>query len=263
MNRRYRVLRRSLATALLLAAAVTTLAAAPEPTPEQQPPLDTGQFTISVDGRRLGVERFTFRELGDSLCLSSQTLMVQDMGDGRRDTVNKQVFMAVGKDDYLLHAYQSNETFRGRQQIRGIVMGDTLFTLYREVDGHGSGDRLILPPGRMYVMDSRLFSLIELVTLSLHGQTFDRRPVTVLTLGDRDTVVEATLARAGRDTLRVAGAATPATRWQLIQGPVTLQLWTDAVGRLLRVAHPPTGLLVERQPARVKPASKPPAKRGG
>jgi hypothetical protein len=46
------------------------------------------------------------------------------------------------------------------------------------------------------------------------------------------------------------------------QGPVTLELWTDAQGRLMRVAHPPTGLVVERQPTAVKPR-RPSPKPGG
>jgi hypothetical protein len=142
-------------------------------------------------------------------------------------------------------------------------MGDTLFTLYREYDGRGQGDRLVLPPGRMYVMDSRLYSLFELLLLSLKGQTFQQRPVFVLALGDRDTLVEATVARGGRDTLRIGGQPTVTTRWRLTQGPVTLDLWTDAQGRLMRIAHPPTRLVVERQPAAAVKPSRPSSKPGG
>jgi hypothetical protein len=257
-----RNVRRTLLPALALVA-VTGLAMAqgPAPKPPRQPPLDEGRFVILSAGKPVGFESFTFRVLADSLCLSSQSLTIQDPGDGKPDTVDKRVFLAVGKDDYLLHVYQSNEKFRGKEQVRGIVMGDTLFTLYREVDGRGAGDRLVLPPGRMYVMDSRLYSLFELLCLSLHTQSFEQRPVFVLTLGDRDTVVEATVARGGRDTLRIGGKPTVTTRWRVSQGPVTLQLWTDERGRLMRLAHPPTGLVVERQPAAVKP--RPAPKPGG
>jgi hypothetical protein len=233
------------------------------PTHFKHPPLDEGHFVITSGGRRVGTEDFTFRVVADSLCLSSQSLTIQDPGDGKADTVDKRLFVAVGKDDYLLHAYQSNESFRGKEQVRGIVMGDTLFTLYREYDGRGQGDRLVLPPGRMYVMDSRLYSLFELLLLSLKGQTFQQRPVFVLALGDRDTLVEATVARGGRDTLRIGGQPTVTTRWHLTQGPVTLDLWTDAQGRLMRIAHPPTRLVVERQPAAAVKPSRPSSKPGG
>lgn len=255
--------RRVLILALPVAAmAGLALAQTPIPTHYKNPPLDQGRFVIRSGGKQVGTEDFTFRVLADSLCLSSQSLTLQDPGDGKPDTVDKRLFLAVGKDDYVLHAYQSNETFRGKLQVRGIVMGDTLFTLYREYEGHGVGDRLVLPPGRMYVMDSRLYSLFELMCLSLKDQTFQQRPVFVLALGERDTIVEATVARAGRDTLRIGGKPTVTTRWRMTQGPVTLELWTDARGRLMRVAHPPTGLVVEREPAAVKP-SRPSPKPGG
>ena len=245
-----------------LALAQTPVSPPSHPSHPKNPPLDQGRFVIRSGGRQVGTEDFAFRVLADSLCLSSQSFTIQDPGDGKPDTVNKQVFLAVGKDDYVLHVYQSNERFRGKEQVRGIVMGDTLFTLYREYDGHGVGDRMVLPPGRMYVMDSRLYSLFELMCLSLKDQSFQQRPVFMLTLGERDTIVEATLARAGRDTLRIGGTPTVTTRWRMSQGPVTLELWTDAHGRLMRIAHPPTGLVVERQPATVKPSRRSP-KPGG
>jgi hypothetical protein len=253
--------RRALVLVLPIAVAAG-LALAQTPAPSKHPPLDQGRFIIRSGGKQVGFEDFSFWVLADSLCLASQSLTIQDPGDGKPDTVDKRVFVAVGKDDYLLHSYQSNQKFRGKEQVRGIVMGDTLFTLYREYEGHGVGDRLVLPPGRMFVMDSGLYSLFELMSLSLKGQSFQQRPVFVLALGERDTIVEATLARAGRDTLRIGGTSTVTTRWRMSQGPVTLELWTDAQGRLMRVAHPPTGLVVERQPTAVKPR-RPSPKPGG
>jgi hypothetical protein len=256
-------LRRALVLALpVMGCAALAVAHGATPASNRQPTLDQGRFVIMSGGKRVGTEDFTFRILADSLCLLSKSLTLQDPGDGKADTVDKQVFMAVGKDDYMLHTYQSNQTFRGKVQVRGIVMGDTLFTLYREYDGHGQGDRLVLPPGRMYVMDSRLYSLFELLFLSLQGQTFQQRPVLMLALGDRDTLVEATVARAGRDTLQIGGKPTVTARWRLSQGPVTLDMWTDAKGRVMRIAHRPTGLVVERQPEAVKP-SHPSTKPGG
>jgi hypothetical protein len=139
--------------------------------------------------------------------------------------------------------------------VRGITSApdDTIFSLYREYNGHGEGDRWMRPPGRMYVMDSRLYSLIDFICLTVNGQSFARRPITMLALGERDTLVEATLARLGRDTLRTGGRTVAATRMRLTQGPLALELWVDSRGRLLRLSHAPSGLLVERQAALVTP----------
>jgi hypothetical protein len=256
---------------MFAAAALTALfavaAAAATPAQPLSPALDEGVYVISVAGNRLGSENFAFRVLGDSLCLASQSRMRIEVTEGKRDSVDKRVFMAVGKDDLLLHTYQSNERFRGNELVRAVVItpNDTVFSVYREYDGRGQGDRRVLPPGRMYIMDSRLFSLIDFITLSVHQQSFDRRPVSLFTLGAEDTLVEAMLARVGRDTLRAGGRATPVTRMRLSQGPVVFELWVDAKGRMLRLEHPPTGLAVERQTTSVKrrasaAASKPAAK---
>ena len=270
MERLLRIARRPLAVVSLLAtalAAAAALAAGPAPANPPPPALDEGVFVISAGGQRLGTEDFALRVLRDSLCLASVSIMVQDDGSGRRDTVDKRVFMAVGKDDRLLHVYQSTLLYRGSTTVRGIVVipGDTVFSLYREYEGRGSGDRLVMPPGRMFVMDSRLFSLIDYVTLTLAGQSFDRRPISVLALGERDTIVETIVARVGRDSVRSGSRVLAATHMRMIQGPITFDLWVDSKGRLLRLEHAPSGLLVERRPpAAVKPrAATPPAKKPG
>ena len=90
----------------------------------------------------MGAETFSIEGQGDSLDVFSRAYQTfhTDAGD---ESVDKQMVLVAQRADFGLRIYQSTQKFRGESLVRGIVIGDTAFTLYREVNG--SGERR--PPG--------------------------------------------------------------------------------------------------------------------
>jgi hypothetical protein len=241
--------------AALCALALASPSAAEPPRVEQ---VDKGSFVVYSRGRVVGAESFSIEASGDSLNVFSQAHQTFRTESGE-ETVDKQMILVANRADFGLKMYQSNQKFRGREVVRGIVIGDTAFTLYREADGGGEGDRRVLPPGRLFVLDSQLFSLFDLICLSLKSRTFETWPISLVTLGERDSVLEATVTHLGSETVRWAAKPVKARKLRFSDGETTFLLWADPAGRMLRLVHEPTELRVERDapPVKKRPASQP------
>jgi hypothetical protein len=222
--------------------------------------LDQGNLIVKLNDRVLNVETFKILVLGDSLVLEAQIYGQQPTPDGDRP-IEKEMVLVAGRDDYELRSYQSTMTFQGHKLLRGIVMGDTSMTLYREGTRSGIGEGIPRPPGRFFVLDARLFSLFDLICLSLHEKTFETRPLSLLALGARDSVLEATVTRLGVETVRWGARPVQARKLKITDGVTTYLLWTNPAGRLLRLEHQESLTRVEREPPPVKGRS--PSKPGG
>src|SRR4029453_8945545 len=179
---------------------VTALLAFPAVSRAAPVSVDKGRFAVYVRDQLIGAETFSLEGTGDSLNLFSRAWRKLRTEQGE-ESLKKQLVL-VAQKDYGLKSYQSNQTVGSDVLIRGIVIGDTAFTLYREFNGAGEGDRKILPPGRLFVLDSQLFSLVNLISLSLHDKTFETWPVTMVTLGAQDSIVSGTAADLGYETIR-------------------------------------------------------------
>ena len=242
--------------ALGLALLASTAVAAPPHNEE----IDKGSFVVYSKGRVVGAESFSIEARGDSLNVSSRAYQTFHTDRGE-ESVDKKMVLLAARSDYGLRMYQSNQTFRGDVLVRGIVMGDTAFTLYREINGGGEGDRRVLPPGRLFVLDSQLFSLFDLICLSLKERTFDTWPISLVTLGERDSVLEATATHLGYETLRWSAKPVKARKLMISDGGTTFLVWADPAGRMLKLVHEPTDLRVERssQPVKRRPSPTPQA----
>jgi hypothetical protein len=163
----------------------------------------------------------------------------------------------------MLRTYTSNEEFNGHVRVRSVAINsEQAITLIDEIDGRGFGNTYERPAGRMYVMESQLYTLMHVIALGLRDQSFERRPINVIALAQRDTITEAEIVRLPAQTIRWGNKPVQADHLQFVQDPVTIDLWMDRQGRVLRIAHEPSGLLVEREAPKVKPPGKPP-KSGG
>jgi hypothetical protein len=218
--------------------------------------IDKGSFIVYSQGKVVGAESFSIVVRGDSLSVSSQAYQTFRTDQGEESIDKRMVLLADGSD-YGLRMYQSNQKFRGRELVRAIVMGDTAFTLYREMDGAGEGDRRVLPPGRIFVLDSQLFSLFDLICLSLRERTFETWPISLVTLGERDSVLEATATHLGHETIRWSSKPVKARKLQISDGGTVFLVWADPAGRMLRLVHEPSELRVERDAQAVKPRRPP------
>ena len=78
---------------------------------------------------------------------------------------------------------------------------ETALTLLNELDKRGHGDTYERPPGRLFVLESQLYSLMYVLAYAVRDQSFDRRPVNIIALAQRDTIQEAELVRQPVETM--------------------------------------------------------------
>ncbi len=220
--------------------------------------LDRGSFQIYQADQLLGTEVFAFVGNGDSLLVTSRSLQVLPGGD----TLRKDVAQVLGLYDYGLRSYRSKQHFAGHRIGRGLRLGDTTLTSERQYDESGEVDQLVLPPGRIFVMDPKIFVCFDLICRSLHGKSFDRRPLILFVMGPRDTMIETTATDLGSETIRWGARPIQARKLEIGDERMKFIAWAAPGGKLLRLAETVSGLRVERVPAAVKSrASKP--KSGG
>ena len=212
---------------------------------------DSGVYHVYVNDQALGYESFSFKVGRDSLFCSSHTVQTFPAAD-RTDTLDKYVQMIVGRLDQDLRWYQSNHRFRGLSRIRGLVMDDTLYTAYREDHRIGEGVRRVRPPGRLFVLEEQSFLVFDLVGRSYYDKTFTERPLQILVLSERDTVVEASIQDLGAETIRWGSRPIEARKLRIADANTEFITWMSPLGYMIRLEQPATGLRVERDAPPVK-----------
>jgi len=239
--------------ALLLAIALFACAAAPLRADDGDVThLDQGRFRLSLAGRPIGTEDFAFDVSGDSLVVTSHTHMnLPDRGAGSPTALDKNMVMITNAEDFGLRRYFSTQGMGADTLLRGVEPeeGDTLFSVYRQNNGHGEGDRLVLPPGRLFVVDSPpQFASFGLMCHALQGKVFTTRPITLFVLGARDSLYEAQATDLGHE--RIAWGAAPVNARKLKFSDTTTEFfaWVSPAGNLLRIEQPASGIKAEREP---------------
>ena len=242
---------------LLLACLVLTL---PGVACADSAPPDSGLFIVFQGDTPIGNEKFTFQFLGDSLALTAVSRRTLADDKGGRHQYEKSMVLVADARDFALQRYLSVQNFQGISVHRGLVPGDTSITFYFEEQGSGNAYRLVQPPGRLYVMDSPMFSLFEAVTRGLAGKQFTTRNMQMLALTDTMTTPIATVTLMKPDTMTIEGRKVSVRRYKFEDPGATFILYADSRGRLLRLVHEPSALHVEREPDPV--AAKPAASQG-
>ena len=223
--------------------------------------LDWGHFNVSLNGIPIGTEQFALDVHSDSLVVQGNAfeIMPRREANGAAVTLQKQVGIITGAVDFELRNYLSRQVFRGDTITRGVIpeAGDTLFTVYRERNGAGSADRCVLPPGRMFVIDSPpMFTTFTLICHSLHGKVFERRPIQLMMLGGRDTMLVSTVADLGIETIRWGARPVQARKLEFTNAQMHFFTWSSPDGRMLRAEEPEVGLRAERDAPAVKRRTK-------
>lgn len=251
-----RTLSSVLATALL-----ATLMSPAAPARAQTPTVaDSGMLVVYDQDLPVAREEFVWQDFGDSLIVSATARRTLADDKGERHAYEKGMLVVVDSRDFGLLRYLSNQTFQGQTAVRGILPGDTVMTYYTEFGGTGNASRLVQPPGRLFVIDTPMFSLFDVLVRSLAGKDFTTRRMQLLvTSTDTLSMPIATITRAEPDTLLIGERRLPAQHYILVDPSVQFDLWADTKGRLLRLSHLGSGMRVERrQPAPpAKPAPKP------
>jgi hypothetical protein len=235
----------------------------------QSPPesIDQGNYVVYLGSKAIGAENFAIRATSDSVSCVAHSYITKATPRGE-ETVEKQMGWSANRTDWSLRYYQSDETFRGETLVRGIVQleGDTALTVFVEnKSGGGSAVRRVAPPGRFFVLDSGLYTLFDLICLSLHGRTFVTRPLNLMSVGPPDSLFEAQVTDLGHETIRWGARPVQARKVQISDGSITFLAWMSPDrGQMLRLAHEASGLRVEREapPVRKRPPT-PSPKPGG
>jgi len=242
-----------------LVLALSLLAVVPRPAHAQAPArADSGRFIVFSGDTPVAREHYVIQWMGDSLVFSAVSERQFQDEQGRRLPYQKALGLVADARDLGLQRYVSNEDFGGSRLVRGLVPGDTSITYYQEHDGAGEAFRLVQPPGRLYVMESPLFSLFEVICRSLSEKTFTTRRVQLLALSDSMSTPVATITRLAADTLGLGGHRVVTRHYRFEDPSATFDLWADADGRLIRLVHEPSGLHVEREPDAAPPPGRPP-----
>jgi hypothetical protein len=246
---------------LLRPVLLALLAAAPVAAANEPSANDAGSFTILQYGQPVGREDFKVVTRGDSVVLQSKTTLTFDPSQPAR---TKTMACSMRADNWVLLGYNAAQTIQGVDFRVGVDPGpDSTVTVYREEATRGEARTYYRPPGRLYVLDSMMYSLFQMMSQSLGPLPFTERTIAVLTISAQDTVVEAKIRKLPDETIRWGQKPVTAHRLRFEQGALTLDVWTDPRHRVLRIAHDPSGLLVERKAPAVKPAAKPKPKPGG
>jgi hypothetical protein len=241
----------ALAAALLLALPTPATPAADRQAPDQ----DEGEYTVSLDGRVVAREQFEYGSLGDSLQLAAAYRQPQG-----RDTLVVSTMALVTRSDFDLRHYVSEARFKGELRTRGVGLGDTVFTAYREGWGRGDGLTRVRPPGRLFVLQSDCFALYDLIGRSLAKRSFETWPLNVFFMGEMDTLLQATARHLGTAPLTHGGRTVQARRLEISLGETTFLTWHGPKGELLRLEQPDYKLRVVRRAPAAKPATSSAAK---
>jgi hypothetical protein len=209
--------------------------------------LDEGRMIVYQHGKAVRVEDFTMDRNGDTLVVRAGSYLGAAGPEGGRP--DKTMALQVDAPDYGFVRYQSEHIMGPDTLKRGVETsrGDTLCTIWREINNYGEGTRVVLPPGRLYVLDPPLFTTFTFIARTLHGRTFEQRPIEMLVLSPRDSMVEATVTNQGTETIRWGARPVVARKLLLADTKTRFTLWVAPDGRMLKLEQAESGITVERQ----------------
>jgi hypothetical protein len=179
--------------------------------------LESGRFTITQNGRRVGTEEFTISARGSGYFAEARTQL-----SGANGTLTSRMEL-----DAKLNP-TSYEYSRGSTSIR-VKIEQPVSELITVNEGKESSLDFRFPAGA-FIVDNNFFHHYLLLLYRV-GEAGGSLPVFV----PQDI-------RQGEATIRAKGNRS----FELIMGDVRLEATTDATGRLLRLAVPEAGVVIER-----------------
>jgi len=218
-----------------------------EPGVERGEIRDEGRLLITQNGKSVRVEDFAFENLRGALVVRAGS-RPSPAGQPERP-VDKSMILTVGPLDYAMGSYWSQLTVGPDTLRRGVEVagGDTVVSVWREVNGAGTGDKVAFPPGRVYILDPPLFTTFNFIGRTLQGKPCDHRPIRVFVLGPRDSLVDGTVTDAGNETIRWGGRPVVARKLVIADQKTSFTAWFTSDGRMLRLEQPQAAIRVERK----------------
>lgn len=211
--------------------------------------LDIGTFIISQYGRPVRAEDFAIERVGDTLAVRAASRV--SLPGQPVQPVDKSMSLMVGPLDFAMGSYASIWSMGPDTLRRGIDVapGDTVMTVWRDINRNGVGEVRAQPPGRMYILDyPPLFTMFDFLGRTLHGKVCDRRPINVFTLGARDSMVDATVTDVGNEPIRWGGRPVLARKLVIADRATSFTGWyAPDDGRMLRLEQARDSIRVDRK----------------
>lgn len=225
-------------------------------------PFERGRFIIYEGGEPVATERFAWSDLGDSLALEADHSRRRIGPDGTPYEYHKRMVLFADRVGFGLLRYLSNERplpDTSQLVVRGVEANpaDTVASVYVERFGAGDLTRLVVPPGRVFVVDPLMFSLFDVICRNLHPQTFRERPVQLITFGGQPQAAQATVQRGALDTLRWGGKPVVTRRYTFRQDQARFDAWVNREGQMLRFEAAGGQVRVEREAPPVPSRNRP------
>lgn len=208
--------------------------------------LDTGTYHVYQGHRALGAETFAFERHDDSLFIYSSVVEAIPRPEGDLE-LNKSMQLLLREFDQGLVLYESEQNFDGVKLNRGVTPADTTLTMWRQENHVGTGDVIVRPPGKIFILDAQIFTLFDVLSRDLHSRSFTTRPLQLLVLGARDTVVQATATDLGTETLRWGQKPVQARKYRIADSTSEFFTWMAPHGVMIQMEQPATGLRVVRK----------------
>lgn len=241
---------------MVLLAAASGLFAVAAARAEEPLPLDAGRFIVYEAGKPVAHEDFEYFQFSDSMVVYAKAERKIRRADGTDVTFSKTMGLIADLLDFNLRRYASTQSMGADTTRRGIVPDDTVMTVLVESPVGGEAERMVRPPGRLYVLDSQVWTLIDVIGRNLHRQTFEVRPVAMMAFGNPPGTIEATARRMAPDTLRWGGKRVVTDRLELKDGNARFLLWMSPQGRMLKMEVPESKVMVLREAPPVPAASR-------
>ncbi|MGH7725509.1 MAG: hypothetical protein ACREOU_08770 [Candidatus Eiseniibacteriota bacterium] len=211
--------------------------------------IEVSQFDILRGNRLLGTESLRIYQSGDTL-ITASTVRLDAAGPESALPLEKRLtYLRRNLDSFPL-VFQVGTTPRDSTREGtdlNCIFGDTVATVFREIEGHGRVETVGLPPGKLYLFEPGVYLPVQLLLADFVAGSQDKRKQAVL-IPSAVTVVDLYLTRTGRDTLVVSGRRVPTTRVEMTDNLTPFTAWIDDKGRLWKLAAQGQDLVVQRRP---------------
>ena len=210
--------------------------------------LDSGTFIISQYGKPVRAEEFAIQRMGDTLLVRAASML--SLPGEAAQPVDKSMILLVGPYDFAMGKYSSQQIAGPDTLRRSVVVtpGDTVMTVWRDINQNGVGEVRSLPPGRIYILDPLLFNTFNFLGRTLHGKVCDRRPVKMFILGARDSLVDATVTDVGNETIRWGGRPVLTRKLVIADQQTSFTGWySPDDGRMFRLEQVQSSIRVDRK----------------
>jgi hypothetical protein len=210
--------------------------------------LRAGTFEVWQDTTRLGTEFYTAYLTAakkDSVITTSS--VVYDLHSGKRLMhYEKKTLRITGAMDSHLMQYQSAEEIGPQERALAVTTYDTTATIYHEDNGQGDGTVIVVPPGRVYILDPSVYEQVEALTRDFAQSQVPSRTMHAL-IPPRDTVITIQMKRGPKEKVQgTGGKPMSAQRVDMYDDLTRIQAWLDDSGNLVRLEAPAQKVRVVR-----------------